>query len=317
MARIDELRLITRVAHMYYEENNKQSQISEILGMSQATVSRLIQRAAKEGIVRFSISVPPGIYLDLENSIKAKYAIKDIVVADCSEDNEQTANTAIAAAAAFWLETSLGENEVIGISSWSSTLHLMLKSLHPLKNKNAVKIIQLLGGMGLAKAQMRATEFAVGLAHATCSTAQLLPAPCITSSHESRNILMEEEQVKKVIGQFSDVTLAMVGIGSILPSENLVYSGNSFSNSELDNLANNGAVGDILLRFFDDTGHAIKGDIDERVIGMPLENLKQVSRIVGVAGGNNKIGAVDAALRGKLLTTLITDRFTAEKLVKL
>ena len=45
MARIDELRLMTKVARMYYEQGLRQTEITDRLNMSQSTISRLLQRA--------------------------------------------------------------------------------------------------------------------------------------------------------------------------------------------------------------------------------------------------------------------------------
>ena len=49
MARIDELRLMTKVARMYYEQGLRQTAIMDRLNMSQSTISRLLQRAAGTG----------------------------------------------------------------------------------------------------------------------------------------------------------------------------------------------------------------------------------------------------------------------------
>ena len=62
-----------------------------------------------------------------------------------------------------------------------------------------------------------------------------------------------------------------------------------------------GAVGDIALRFFDNYGQAIQTDVDERVIGINLDQLAQVKRVVGVAGGPEKKEAILGALRGGLV----------------
>ena len=73
MARIDELRLMVRVARMYYENEMRQSEIATQLGLSQATISRLFKKAKDEGIVRISVNVPHGVFSDLEEEIIAKF----------------------------------------------------------------------------------------------------------------------------------------------------------------------------------------------------------------------------------------------------
>ena len=51
MTHLDELRLMTKVAHLYHQEGLPQRQIAERLDLSQATISRLLKRALQEEIV--------------------------------------------------------------------------------------------------------------------------------------------------------------------------------------------------------------------------------------------------------------------------
>ena len=80
-------------------------------------------------------------------------------------------------------------------------------------------------------------------------------------------------------------------------------------------LRENGAVGDICLRFFNADGIPIKTPLNDRVIGMELEQLRNVRRSVGSAGGEKKLAAIRGAILGGFINVLITDSSTAEKLV--
>ena len=80
-------------------------------------------------------------------------------------------------------------------------------------------------------------------------------------------------------------------------------------------LLKNGVVGDIALRFFDAQGQPVHSEIDNRVIGITLDQLQRTRRVVGIAGGPTKFQAVLGALRGKLINVLITDSVTAERLL--
>ena len=71
MARIDELRLMTRVAKQYYEQGERQCEIAESMHLSQSTVSRLLKRAEQEQIVRVSVGVPLGVYTEFEAALAA------------------------------------------------------------------------------------------------------------------------------------------------------------------------------------------------------------------------------------------------------
>ena len=115
---------------------------------------------------------------------------------------------------------------------------------------------------------------------------------------------------------FDQVSLALVGIGAVEPSELLAESGNIFSDEELDILRNEGAVGDILLHFFDENGEPVDTSLNNRVVSMSLPQLQKVDSAVGVAGGRRKQEAILGALRGRLINILITDCYTANRLIE-
>mgnify|MGYP001604329979 CR=1 FL=1 len=105
MAHIDELRLMTKVARMYYEENIRQSDIAKQLGLSQATISRLFNRAREEGIVRITVNTPKGIYVDLEKELMVRYGLRDAIVVDCQNgDDEELIQTERGSAASHYVE---------------------------------------------------------------------------------------------------------------------------------------------------------------------------------------------------------------------
>jgi DNA-binding transcriptional regulator LsrR (DeoR family) len=143
----------------------------------------------------------------------------------------------------------------------------------------------------------------------------LLPAPGIVGSSAAQQAFMEDKYVQQAIGLFDKVTMALVGIGALEPSTLLAESGNIFSADELESLAGKGAVGDILLRFFNEDGRPVDSFLNDRVMSMSLEQLKQVDKVIGVAGGMRKYKAIRGALIGKWINILITDQITAECLV--
>src|SRR5689334_20775859 len=147
MARIDELRLMTKVAHLYYNQDMTQPEIAGQLDLSQATVSRLLKRAKQEQIVRVTVNVPYGVYAELEEQLQKTYGLKEAVVVDSVEHSDQILRD-IGAAAAYYLESTLKQGEVIGISSWSATILAMVDAMHPISRPLNIQIVQILGGIG-------------------------------------------------------------------------------------------------------------------------------------------------------------------------
>jgi DNA-binding transcriptional regulator LsrR (DeoR family) len=315
MTSVERLRLITKVARLYYEHGLRQPEIAKQLSLSQAMVSRLLTAAQKEGIVRTTVTTPVGVYPELEDKLERRYGLKDAVIADCAVNMRDQVLRDVGSAAATYLETTLGSDEVVGISSWSETLLRMVGSMQPLRRAGESHVVQILGGIGNPTAEAHAIRLTEQLASLLKAHPHFLSAPGVTGSPEATAAYLAEPLVQQTAAYFDRLTVALVGIGALHPSRLLGESGNVFSEEELGELEHLGAVGDICLRFFDSVGRPVISPFDERVIGMSLEQIRRVPRSVGIAGTSEKLDAIRGALEGRVINVLITDRFTAERLV--
>ncbi|KMW57636.1 putative transcriptional regulator of sorbose uptake [Candidatus Rhodobacter oscarellae] len=315
MSRLNELRMIARVAQMYHVENQRQADIAKHLRISQATVSRMLKRAQDEEIVRTTVVAPSGTYADLEAALRRKYGLGEAIVVECSEDRDGAIMARIGEAAAHFVEATLQPNEIIGVSSWSETILKMVENIHPMKSGKAKYIVQTLGGMGDPTVQIHANQLTTRLAKLTGAEAHLLSAPGVAQSREAKLVLLGDTYVRETMELFEKVTLSIVGIGAVEPSGMLARSGNVFAPRELAAVKDAGGVGDISLRFFDSDGHPVKTPLDERVIGMTLDELSNTDRVIALAGGQSKTGAIHGALKAGVIDLLVTDKFTAGRLV--
>lgn len=316
MARADELRLAARVARLYFIEEVKQTDIAARLHISQASISRLLQRARDEGIVRITVEPPRGTFPELEERLCRRYGLSEVIIADCDDAQDEHILPRIGQAAAHYVETTLHEGEVIGISSWSESLLRTVDNIHPLKRVAAKAVVQILGGMGDPSVQAHANNLTGRLARLTHAAPMLLATQGVAGSAEARDALLQDRFVQATVVRFADVTMALVGVGALEPSKLLRDSGNVFTDRELQELEQLGAVGDICLHFFDAAGQAIESSFDARVIGITLAQLRKVPRVVAVAGGRRKWRALRAAMRGGLIDVLITDSFTGRALAE-
>lgn len=314
----DELRLLARVARLYYTDGLRQPEIASRLDLSQARVSRLLKRAEAEGIVRITVTAPSGVFPELEEELQQAYGLKVAFVVDApgGADNEDRLLQELGAAAAYYLEAVLRSGDIMGISSWSSSLLATADAMRPLPKLTGVRVVQVLGGVGNPSARLHANRLTHHFAELVNGEAVTLPSPGIAGSAESAQVLREDSYVAATLDLLKDLSLVLVGIGALRPSRLLASSGNVFSREELEELSSEGAVGDICLRFFDAAGHPVEGRLDERVIGIRLDELKVIGRRIAVAGGTRKTAAIRAALRGGWVNTLITDRATAESLLR-
>ena len=312
----DQIRLLTKVARMYHERGMRQPQIAAQLHISQPRVSRLLKRAVELGIVRTTVIAPRGVYAELEEQIEQAYGVTEVIVADTDDHaDESHVMRALGAAAAVYLETTLMGGERIGVSSWSSTILATVEAMHPRPTPVADQVVQMLGGVGNVTAQTQATRITGRLSALTGAQAVYLQAPGLLASGDMRQMFVTDPNIEPVLRACEDLTMALVGVGSIEPSPLLRESGNAFAESELPALREAGAVGDVCMRFFDAAGEHIESSFDDRVLGIGAETLRKVPRRVAVAGGLRKSPAIEAALRGGWVNVLITDLQVARRLV--
>ena len=312
MAKQDEQRLLVKIATLYYLEGRKQSDIAQLLSLSQSFISRAIARCQKEGVVKISVVQPSNIFLNLEKGLEDRYGIKQAIVVDTEEDaSDHTIKRAIGSAAAHYLETRLRPKDLIGVSSWSSTIRAMVDEVHA-QNLKANGVIQLLGGVG-PNGNVQATILTQTLAQRLNCEAWLLPSQSIEGSTEEKNRLVASKDVADVIARFDEVDIAIVGI--LEPSQLLKTSGNYYHEDMLQVLAERGAVGDICLHYYDKNGKAVLRDDEDPVIGMALEKVKKCPNVVALAGGSEKVAAIKGALSGGYIDVLITDYPTARLLI--
>jgi DNA-binding transcriptional regulator LsrR (DeoR family) len=309
---IEEQRLLVKVSKMYYEEGLSQDDIILRLNLSRSKISRLLQQARDEGIVQITVNTPKHLFSELETRLEKLFGLYEAVVVEThAGDSQENIIRELGIAAAGYLERSVGTTTTIGIS-WGSTLHGMVAALHS-NRLPKTKVVQIIGGLGQPEAEVHATDLCHRLARSLGSQLTLLPAPGIVSTEQARDVLLADLFIQRAMSMFDHLDIAFVGIGTPTPESLL---GSILSRTELEALLQNGAVGDIALRFFDIHGQPVQSEIDQRVIGITFAQLKRTRRVVGISGGVEKFQSVLGALRGKLINVLITDSINAEKLLQ-
>lgn len=310
-----QVRLLTKVARMYHERGVRQADIASALNISQAKVSRLLKRAESLGIVRTIVTVAPGVYAELEEQLEERYGLAEAVVVDVDPDaDEEELLASVGAGAAAYLEATLSGSDRIGVSSWSQTVLAMVDRMRPFTVRGATEVVQLLGGVGAPEAQSHSNRILGELARILGAEPVYVQAPGVVADPAVRDSLLHDPSMQEVTRHWNELTMALVGIGSIEPSDVLATSGNAFAPEDRATLLAQGAVGDICHRIFRADGTLVRGEVDDRIIAIPVENLMRIPRRVGIAGGARKLEAIHGALAGGWVTTLVTDLRSAEEL---
>jgi len=306
-------RLLYKLAKAYYDDGLTQQQIGERFGLSRIRVSRLLRAARDERIVQISIAPPQESNTEIERRLEEVYGLKEALVVTCSGHDTSAIVSQLGPVAAARLARCLQGSEVVALS-WGTAVLSVVNALPPMDLAN-VRVVQFLGGLGELEAETHGAELARRMAQALGAKPRLIHAPGIVKDTIVRDALVMDPQVTDTLELAGRADVALVGIGVLAGGSTLLVGGNTLTQEEVRDLKAHGVVGDIALQFFDADGRKVDHPINHRIVGTDLESIKRISRVIGVAGGAEKLQAIRAALRGGLINVLVTDDRTAAQLL--
>ncbi|MCR4403346.1 MAG: sugar-binding transcriptional regulator [Firmicutes bacterium] len=308
-------RVLHEIAHQYYELERTQEEIARSLGMSRSQVSRALKQARDAGIVLLKVIDPDVDYSDLARALKERFDLKDALVTG-GIDSPRLLAQSLGRAAASYLARSVKDGSVIGVS-WGATLREVATTLDGAVSASLkVTVVPLLGGLGQVAADLQINELAARVAKSLGGVNLYLHAPSFVDTPAAKAAIMADSNIKRVVELWEHVDVALVGVGTFRPPSTLLERG-GFPDAELRELRRMGAVGDMCMRFFDVHGSPLETPLNDRIIGVTLEELGRMKKVVAVAGGANKTEAILGALRSKVVDVIITDDAAARGVMSL
>jgi deoxyribonucleoside regulator len=311
-AKRDQTALLVEVARLYYEHQFSQQQIAAKLGISRPGISRLLQRAREKGIVRIQIIDPQARGTELEIKLKEKFGLKVAMVVPNGDADEQTVKLRLGQAAVTLLDTLLKEKIILGVS-WGTTMQAVTKKLRRRPVKGMV-VVQLNGGISRAEYDTHASEIAQKIGENYGALPFLLPLPAVVDTAELKQAIVADKNIARTLALARQAEVAMFTVGSF-SHESVLVKAEYFEPTEVDDLLQRGAVGDICSRIFDHQGRICSAELNARTIGIELEELQQKPYSIAVAGGQEKLAAIRAGLQGRWFNVLITDEWVATELL--
>jgi len=307
--------LITKIAWLYYKEKLTQQDISARVNISRQKVQRFLEKARDLEIIRFQVKNPYANLLSIENKLIEKYSLKDSVVIPYLSDGDNLLRKSFAKAGASYLERIISQhnNSIVGLG-WGNTTAYLADYFDSIPIKTKVEVVSLIGNL-MTNVAMNPYIIAEKIANKLDAPFYNIWAPAITQSKQRAEIFKSEPWINCVLQKASKANIILFSVGEVSPLASLFKMG-YLSSDELKRLREKGAVGDILSRFFNAQGDLVDDEIHDRVIGVPIDKLRDAGKIViGIAGGLSKFNAIRGALNGKYINVLITDEETAQKLL--
>ena len=297
--------LLVKVAWFYYIEGFTQQEIGEYLGIPRLRVNRLLDKARRNGIIRFSIRENDSNRMEIEQNLIKRFQLKDAFVVPSPIDGKDV-NEGIAQAAAMYISERIDKSSFINMGYGDTTSRI----LNYLSNMSEfpVHVVSLTGGVNYYLPNTRSNIFNAKL--------YLTPTPLLMKNAEMVQAIEKEPSVQQILNMVSLAQLSVVGIGGMDEDATIVTNG-MFTSNDFLLLSMKGAVGDILCHFIDQNGQLVPSETEGRLISTSLEALKSLENTIGVAAGENKVKAILAALRGGYLDILITDENTASSILEI
>ena len=314
---LDQLRMMTKVSHLYHTRGLVQTEIARTLGVSQARVSRLLSAAEGAGIVRTVVVTPQGLNADLEDRVETMFGLREVHIVDASGESESQRTETLGRALASVFRSYPIDGKTIGFTSWSRSMRRFVDNLPRFSHGKATRVVEMLGGVGQPTVQHEATTATERFARLTDAEPVFLRVPGVAPSVEVRDaILANDPFARQALDALDELDIALVGIGNATVVSPLVAGDNFFTEEEFAHARELGAVGEINLRFMDENGRPIDCDLDPHVVGVTLEQLRRADQRIAVSGGESKHRALLAAVRGGWINVLVTDEESAEYLVE-
>jgi DNA-binding transcriptional regulator LsrR (DeoR family) len=319
-----ELKQMVQCLELYYRQAKSQKDVAETLGVSPATVSRLLKRAVDEGLVRVELDLPRT--QELETALVQRFGLREAVVIAAGGRGDTREELGVAAAAYF--EKVVAHGMRVGLSC-GFTLYQTVRalrerrfrdlSLYPLSGESTLKLVDIspntLVGMMAAKYRPHVTAYALPVQHLAS----------LREVERERRRQLRDPEIRRIYEAAQSVDVALVGIGQIGEQTPGFCSLAESYGVSVRRLRQLGVVGEINYQPFDAGGAVVDHPelriLMHRVVSVDSRRLQALSRhderyVIAVAGGKGKAEAVRGAVNGKFMNVLVTDEDVALTLLR-
>jgi deoxyribonucleoside regulator len=301
--------LLARVASMYYEHDMTQNEIADELGLSRVKIYRLLRESRAQNIVQITIDWPIKRDEDLEIALQDNFGLMDARVLRSTLDQAVPTLRQLGHLAARYLEALLQHVSTMSICLGRSTYEV-ISAIRPDLQAN-VQIVQAIGSMPYSAEEYDSSVLARQLAQKLGGQVRYLTSPLMADSVQAADVIRSQRNIQQTLVTAGTADIALLGIGNLdLQTSGFVREG-FMSAAELSALIDDGAIGDMAWRIFTEHGDLYPCEFNDRVIGITLDDLRQIQHTIAVASGADKVPAIVGALRTGAIKVLCTDDKTA------
>jgi DNA-binding transcriptional regulator LsrR (DeoR family) len=309
MPSYDNVRLINSILNQYYVERLTQTEIAERMNLSTPKVNRLLQQARELGYVSFVIRTPYQNLFDLESRLQAVFGLKEAIVIPAVGNSSSSMLNAIGHVAADFLLDQIRDGDVLAITP-GTAVQAVVQALDASRSYQ-IEIAPMLGAIqGDLESDMN--YLAMNMGERLGAKAYQLHAPAFVDTREQGEVVRTMAPVKEILDIARKADIAILGVGTVDPEASRFVQFTALSAEDLNQIASGcGGVGEISAHVYDVEGRPCAKRYADRVIGLTLDEIKDIPYRIGVAAGAAKALPIYGALRGGYLHALVTDEAAA------
>nr|WP_319484582.1 sugar-binding transcriptional regulator [uncultured Cohaesibacter sp.] len=299
-------------AWLYYHDELNQNQIATLLGVSRASVVNYLQEARANHYIKISVRSDLLTSIKLAEKLKETFGLRECMVIP-DDGGLLTPTQRIGKAGASFLEGALAPDDVVGVA-WGRTIQALANNLTEQYLSN-MYVVQVVGSQRSTSDGFSSEECVSLISLKLHAKAANLHAPAALSNRELRDALLNETIIQEQFTRIRSCNKILFGVCSI-KDNSLVFASGLTNVEESKYYISKGAVGVVAGRFYDANGTWIQGPLDDRLVGITLDEVRQIPTRIAVAGGTDKTAAMLGALRGNFINVLITDEQTAMSILE-
>lgn len=308
--------LVVKISKMYYLEGLKQEDIARQIGISRSLISMILTEAKESGIVEITVRDPFLNDERLSRLLASFYPKTDFVVIPTSSRDPDAQRKLVAQRSADILAKILKKGETLGLA-WGRTAFELVHAFQPQEPKLELSVVPLIGGSHQTAPYFQINEMVRLLAEKAGGSPSFIHAPALVSDCGERDMYLNSSSMKAIRQAWKSMDILVSGIGAIPQGETIDRETYAGEHEVFLHLKSPDAVGDICARYFDRKGRFIADDYYERIVGVPVEELRAAKNNLIMASGTDKAEAIVGVLRTDMVRTLILDEQTAKSALEL
>lgn len=296
--------LLTEIAVAYYQDEITQEEIAKKFGISRIKVGRLLKRAKEEGIVEITVRYHPVFSTRLEQQMLERFPIKRALIAlDYQGEEEQRRQ--VAALVSNHLALTLKDGTVVAVGQ-GRNVAAVADHVSNVVERNC-RFICGIGGTHRPGDAINADHISRRLAKKFGGSSETLYSPAYVENRALKDAFMQNGTIKETLDRARKADIALVGIGDMNENSYMVKLGWFTPHEIIDASLNQGVIGDIAgYDFFNAQGQHVDTVMNDRVIGVSIEELHKIPCVIAIASENTKALAILGALRTGAIDIIAT-----------